>query len=116
MILAAKMGDAIASIPTCQPVMYKPMFAAHGKAKYQACLTFVSKAAMENDVKAKYHLEKTVVPVSNCRNIGKKDMKFNNATPEITVNPETYEVRVNGEHITAKPAKKLPLTQLYNLF
>ena len=116
MIIAGKMGDANASIPTCEPVIYKPMFAAHGKAKYASCLTFVSKAAMEEDVKTKYHLEKTVVPVSGCRNIGKKDMKFNSETPQITVNPETYEVKVDGEHITSKPADKLPLTQLYSLF
>ena len=116
MIISAKMGDANASIPTCQPIMYKHMFAAHGKAKYQSCLTFVSKAAMDEDIKTKYHLEKIVVPVSNCRNIGKKDMKFNDKTPEITVNPETYELKVDGVHVTAKPAKKLPLTQLYNLF
>ena len=116
MIIASKMGDANASIPTCEPVMYRPMFAAHGKAKYASCLTFVSKAAMEEHVKEKCHLEKTVVPVSGCRNISKTDMKFNDKTPEITVNPETYEVRVDGEKITSKPAKELPLTQLYNLF
>lgn len=116
MIIAGKMGDANASIPTCEPVMYKPLFAAHGKAKYASCLTFVSKAAMEENVKTKYHLEKTVVHVSGCRNIGKKDMKFNCETPEITVNPETYEVKVDGEHITSKSADKLPLTQLYSLF
>ena len=116
MIIASKMGDANASIPTCEPVMYKQMFAAHGKAKYATCLTFVSKAAMEENVSEKYHLQKTVVPVYGCRNISKKDMKFNDKTPEITVNPETYEVRVDGEHITSKPAKKLPLTQIYSLF
>lgn len=110
------MGDANASIPTTQPVFYQPMFAAHGKAKYASCLTFVSKAAMEEDVKAKYGLEKTVVPVENCRNIGKKDMVFNDKTPEITVDPETYEVKADGVSITSKPATKLPLTQLYNLF
>ena len=116
MIIASKMGDANASIPTTQPVFYQPMFAAHGKAKYASCLTFVSKAAMEEDVKAKYGLEKTVVPVENCRNIGKKDMVFNDKTPEITVDPETYEVKADGVSITSKPATKLPLTQLYNLF
>ena len=116
MIIASKMGDANASIPTCEPVMYKHMFAAHGKAKYDSCITFVSKAAMAEDVKEKYHLEKTVLPVSGCRDIGKKDMKYNDATPEITVNPETYEVRVDGEHVTSKPAEKLPLAQLYSLF
>ncbi|HIV16973.1 MAG TPA: urease subunit alpha [Candidatus Alectryocaccobium stercorigallinarum] len=116
MIIASKMGDANASIPTCEPVMYKHMFAAHGKAKYDSCITFVSKAAMEEDVKDKYGLEKTVLPVSGCRDIGKKDMKYNDSTPDISVNPETYEVRVDGEHITSKPAEKLPLAQLYSLF
>lgn len=116
MITASKMGDANASIPTTQPVTYRPMFAAHGKAKYASCLTFVSKAAMEEHVKEAYGLEKTVVPVENCRNIGKKDMIYNDKTPEITVDPETYEVKADGVSITSKPAKMLPLTQLYNLF
>lgn len=116
MIIASKMGDANASIPTCEPVMYRPMFAAHGKAKFETCLTFVSKAAMKADIAGKYGLEKKVVPVCGCRNITKKDMKFNDKTPDITVNPETYEVRVNGEKIVSKPAKKLPLTQIYSLF
>ena len=116
MIIASKMGDANASIPTCEPVMYRPMFGAHGKARYASCLTFVSRAAMEEGVAEKYGLQKKVVPVSGCRNIGKKDMKFNDGTPEITVNPETYEVKVDGRAITSKPAKSLPLTQLYSLF
>lgn len=116
MIAASKMGDANASIPTTQPVMYRPMFAAHGKAKYETCLTFVSKAAMEADIKGAYELEKKVVPVANCRNIGKKDMIYNDKTPEITVDPETYEVKANGEAITSKPAERLPLTQMYHLF
>lgn len=116
MIAASRMGDANASIPTTQPVMYQHMFAAHGKAKYKSCLTFVSKAAMEEGVKERYGLEKNVVPVENCRSIGKKDMVFNDKAPEITVDPETYEVRVDGEKITSKPAERLPLTQLYNLF
>src|SRR5699024_3084013 len=108
MIIASKMGDANASIPTCEPVMYRPMFGAHGKARYAACLTFVCRAAMEEGVAEKYGLQKKVVPVSGCRNIGKKDMKFNDGTPEITVNPETYEVKVDGRAITSKPAKSLP--------
>jgi urease subunit alpha len=116
MIIASKMGDANASIPTTQPVLYQPMFAAHGAAKYESCLTFVSKAAMENHVKEKYDLKKTVVPVRNCRNIGKKDMKLNDGTPEITVNPETYEVCADGVRLESKPAESLPLTQLYSLF
>ncbi|MDD3615770.1 MAG: urease subunit alpha [Lachnospiraceae bacterium] len=116
MIIASKMGDANASIPTTQPVMYQPMFAAHGKAKYESSLTFVSKAAYAGGIKEAYGLEKTVVPVENCRNIGKKDMVYNDKTPEITVDPETYEVRADGEKLTSKPAKKLPLTQMYSLF
>lgn len=116
MIIASKMGDANASIPTTQPVMYQPMFAAHGKAKYTTCLTFVSKAAMDNNIKEKLGLEKTVVPVKNCRNISKSDMKYNSCTPNITVDPETYKVTADGVEITSKPAEKLPLTQMYSLF
>ncbi len=116
MIIAAKMGDANASIPTTQPVLYQPMFAAHGKAKYNTSLTFVSKAAMEDNIKEKLGLEKTVVPVGNCRTITKNDMKLNSAAPEITVDPETYKVTADGVEITSKPAKKLPLTQMYSLF
>ena len=116
MIIASKMGDANASIPTTQPVLYQPMFAAHGDAKCESCLTFVSRAAMAQNVKEKYGLKKTVVPVHGCRSIGKKDMKLNDATPEITVNPETYEVCADGVKLESKPAKTLPLTQLYSLF
>lgn len=86
------------------------------KSKNEACLTFVSQAAYDAGIKDIYGLEKTVVPVNGCRNIAKKDMVFNNRTPKITVDPETYEVTVDGEAITSKPAEKLPLTQLYNLF
>ena len=116
MIIASKMGDANASIPTTQPVLYQPMFAAHGKALGESCLTFVSKVAYENGVKEKYGLDKTVVPVCKCRNIGKADMKFNDATPEIKVDPETYVVTADGVKLESKPAETLPLTQLYSLF
>jgi len=116
MVIAAKMGDSNASIPTTQPVVYRNMFGAHGRAKYDTCLTFVSQAAMDLDVKAAYGLEKTVVPVCNCRNIGKRDMVLNDYAPEITVDPETYVVTVDGEAVYSKPADKLPLTQMYNLF
>lgn len=116
MIIASKMGDANASIPTTQPVLYQPMFAAHGKAKYNTSLTFVSKAAMENGIKEKLGLEKTVVPVRNCRNITKNNMKLNSYAPKITVDPETYRVTADGTEITSKPAEKLPLTQMYSLF
>lgn len=116
MIAASKMGDANASIPTTEPIMYRPMFAVHGSAKYKSCLTFVSKAAINEQIADKYQLQKTVVPVENCRNITKKDMIFNDATPVIEVDPETYKVTADGEDITSKPAKELPLTQLYSLF
>ena len=116
MIAAAKMGDANASIPTTQPIMYQRMFGAYGGARMETCFTFVSQAAMDADVKTQYGLQKTILPVKNCRNIGKKDMVHNGATPEITVDPETYKVTVDGEAVYSKPAEKLPLTQLYHLF
>ncbi len=116
MIIASRMGDANASIPTPQPVMYKNMFGAYGKALYDTCITFVSKAAYDEGVKARYGLEKTVLPSENCRQITKKDMRFNDGTPEIAVDPETYKVTVDGEHVKCEPFEKLALAQLYNLF
>jgi len=115
-ITAGKMGDANASIPTPQPVMYKNMFGAFGRAKYGTSLTFVSKAAFEAGIAGQLRLQKQIAPVSGCRRIAKKDMVLNNATPEIEVNPETYEVKVNGEHLTCEPMKTLPLAQRYFLF
>ena len=116
MIIAARMGDPNASIPTPQPVIYRHMFGAAGKALYNTCVTFVSKISLEKNIVQQYVLQKIVLPVSNCRNIGKKDLIHNNATPQIDVNPENYEVRVNGEHITCEPMKELPLAQRYFLF
>lgn len=116
MIALSKMGDANASIPTTQPIIYQPMFASHGSAKYKTCLTFVSQKAMDNNIKDKFELNKTLVPVKNCRSITKVDMKLNTATPKITVDPETYEVTADGVALKSKPAEKLPLTQLYSLF
>ena len=116
MLAMSKMGDANASIPTTQPVIYQPMFGAQGGAKYKTCLTFVSQASMDNNVKEKFGIQKNVVPVRNCRNISKADMKFNSGTPEITVDPETYEVKADGVSLKSEPAEKLPLTQLYSLF
>ncbi|WP_305767496.1 urease subunit alpha [Candidatus Epulonipiscium viviparus] len=115
-IIAAKMGDANASIPTPQPVIYKNMFGAAGKAKYKTCATFVSKASLENGIKERLGLEKMLIPVSNCRNIGKKDLIHNNATPSIVVDAETYEVAVDAEVIKSNVAMTLPMTQLYYLF
>ncbi|CEN78491.1 urease subunit alpha [Paraclostridium sordellii] len=116
MIIEAKMGDPGASIPTPEPIMYRSMFGAHGSAKYDTCITFVSKDAYENGVKRKLSLKKKILPVENCRNIGKKDMVLNNATPEITVDPESYTVKADGILLSCEPAEKLPLAQLYNLF
>ena len=116
MIIGSRMGDPNASIPTPQPVMYRHMFGAYGKALHKTCVTFVSKASMDNGVIEKYELQKMVLPVKNCRNISKKDLIHNDATPKIEVNPENYEVRVDGEHITCEPVSVLPLTQRYFLF
>lgn len=116
MISYAKMGDPNASIPTPQPILYRPMYAALGKANHHSSVFFVSKAAVENNIQAKYGLSKPTFAVSGCRTIGKQDLVHNNATPEITVDPERYEVRVNGVHITCEPIREVPLGQRYFLF
>jgi urease subunit alpha len=116
MILASRMGDPNASIPTPQPVLYRPMFGAFGSALQHIAFTFASAFSIDNKVIETYHLKKKVLPVKNCRNISKKDLIHNNATPNIEVNPETYEVKVDGEIITCEPAKELPMTQRYFLF
>ncbi|PSM51458.1 urease, alpha subunit [Campylobacter blaseri] len=115
-IMSSQIGDPNGSIPTPQPVIYRRMFAALGKGIQQSCITFVSKLADENGIKENLNLGRIVLPVKNCRNIGKKDMKFNDSMPELSVNPETYEVRIDGELATCEPADNLPLAQLYNLF
>ncbi|MEO9588574.1 MAG: urease subunit alpha [Marinobacter sp.] len=116
-IAAAPMGDPNASIPTPQPVHYRPMFGAYGKAMTQSRVTFVSKAAFDNGVKDKAGLDSLVLPVKNVRGgISKKSMVLNDATPEIEVHPETYEVRANGELLTCEPAEVLPMAQRYFLF
>ncbi|MEJ7769304.1 MAG: urease subunit alpha [Chitinophagaceae bacterium] len=116
MIIAARMGDPNASIPTPQPVIYRHMFGAFGKALYATCATFVSAASINNGTIREYGLQKLVLPVSNCRTISKKDLIHNNATPDIEVNPENYEVKVNGSHITCEPVSVVPLAQRYFLF
>ena len=116
MIGFSQMGDANASIPTPQPVFSRPMFGALGKAKFSTCLTFVSRYAYDDGIKSKLNLGKIVVPVENCRSISKKQMINNDALPLIEVDPETYEVRVNGELMTCSPAKELPMAQRYFLF
>lgn len=116
MIIASRMGDPNASIPTPQPVIYRHMFGAAGKALFKTCVSFVSQVSLDKKIVQKYGLEKMILPVKNCRNIGKKDMVNNTATPHIEVDPEKYEVKVDGEHITCEPMKVLPLAQRYFLF
>jgi urease subunit alpha len=114
-IAAAAMGDPNASIPTPQPVHYRPMFAAFGKA-LATSVTFVSKAALKNARVHKLDLAKPLVAVTNTRNIGKRDMKNNDLLPRIDVDPETYEVRADGELLVCEPASVLPMAQRYFLF
>ena len=116
MIVAGRMGDPNASIPTPQPVLYRPMFGAFGRALTSTSITFVSQAAIKNDIKGQYGLSKNLVAVTKCRNIGKKDMIHNDQTPKIDVNPENYEVKVDREIITCEPAKEVPMAQRYFLF
>lgn len=110
------MGDANASIPTPQPVLYRPMFGAFGAAIGPTSLTFMSKAALEADLPRQLGLKKMVAAVQNCRAIGKRDMVHNHATPQIEVDPETYDVRADGELLTCEPADVLPMAQRYFLF
>ncbi|MBK7864598.1 MAG: urease subunit alpha [Archangiaceae bacterium] len=110
----AQMGDANASIPTPQPVKMRPMFGALGLAAAKTSLAFVSKAGAS--VGGRYGLHKQCVPVSRCRGLSKRDMRFNDALPRIEVDPETYEVRADGALLTCAPAKELPLAQKYFLF
>ncbi len=115
MIVVAQMGDPNGSIPV-QPMYSRPMFGTLGRALAQTSVTFVSAAAQSDGVAAKLGLHKTTLPVSGTRNIGKADMVLNNAQPKIEVNPETYEVRADGELLTCQPATELPLAQRYFLF
>lgn len=115
-IAAAAMGDPNASIPTPQPVHYRPMFAGFGGAMTASAVTFVSKTAAEAEVGRRLGLGRPVLPVSGIRSVTKKDMVLNDLTPRIEVDPETYEVRADGELLTCEPAEVLPLAQRYFLF
>jgi urease subunit alpha len=116
-IAAAPMGDPNASIPTPQPVHYRPMFGAFGRAMTQSSVTFVSRAAYESGIADRLGLTRMVLPVENTRGgIGKKSLVHNSATPVIEVDPETYVVRADGELLTCEPAKELPMAQRYFLF
>jgi urease subunit alpha len=108
------MGDANASIPTPQPVLYRPMFGSFGGATASTSVTFVSQASAGLGIEKRFR--KRAVAVRGCRTIGKRDMVHNSATPTIEVDPETYEVRADGELLTCAPAQTLPLAQRYFLF
>lgn len=116
-IVAAPMGDPNASIPTPQPVHYRHMFGAYGKSVHHSAVTFVSQAALQAGLRDQLGVDKQLVAVENTRSgISKADLVLNNATPDIEVDPETYEVRANGELLTCEPADVLPMAQRYFLF
>jgi urease subunit alpha len=116
LIAHSLMGDPNASIPTPQPILYRPMFASYGKARAKTSLTFVSKAAYENRVGEKLGLQKLLKPVKNIRQLKKTDMKLNGEMPKIEVDPQTYEVKVDGQMITCEAAEVVPMAQRYFLF
>lgn len=115
-IAYAQMGDANASIPTPQPVHMRPMFASFGSALSATSLTFVSQASLERDIATQLGLQKPTIAVANTRQLTKQDLKLNDALPEIEVDPQTYEVRADGELLTCEPATVLPMAQRYFLF
>jgi urease subunit alpha len=116
MIAAAPMGDPNASIPTPQPVHYRPMFGAYGKAASASSVTFISQAAHNDGLAARLGVAKALVPVSGTRTVSKASMVHNALMPVVEVDPETYEVRADGEHLTCEPATVLPMAQRYFLY
>ena len=116
LISMAVSGDPNASIPTIEPKILRDMYYAKGKGIEQTCITFVSKVAFENGIKEELGLQRQVLPVCGVRNLTKKDMKLNDATPKIEVDPQTYMVSVDGKEVRCEPAKELPLTQRYFLY
>lgn len=110
------MGDPNASIPTTEPVIYRPMFGSFGQAIHATSYTFTSQLALENGIESQINSKKKLVPVRNCRSVTKKDMLYNAQTPKIEVNPETYEVKVDGKLATIDPVSKISMARLYNLF
>jgi urease subunit alpha len=116
-IVAAQMGDPNASIPTPQPVHFRPMWGAMGKSRTASSVVFTSKAAVQNGLREKLGVEKELVAVENTRGgISKKSMIHNDATPDIQIDPETYAVVADGELLVCEPARELPLAQRYFLF
>jgi urease subunit alpha len=115
-IAYSMMGDPNASIPTPEPYYWRPMFGGFGKAQSRTAAVFVSQAAMELNIKEKYDIDHMVLPVSKTRNLGKANMVRNDRLGNMTIDPETHKVTLDGKEITSKPAKELPLTQLYYLY
>ena len=115
-IVCAQMGDPNASIPTPQPVYTRPMWGAYGRSVENSAVIFVSEAAQADGLRGKLGIAKQTLAVKNTRGIGKKDLILNDALPHVEVNPETYEVRANGELLTCEPAEVLPMAQRYFLF
>lgn len=116
MIARANMGDPNASIPTPQPTFYRPQFAAHGKAKYRTSVTFVSQISLDQGLEKEIGVSKRLVAVKNTRSVGKKDLLFNDACPDLEIDAETYTVKADGEILTCEPLAELPLAQRYFLF
>jgi len=116
MIALANMGDPNASIPTPQPTYYRPQFASHGRARFSTSVTFVSESFLEEERDQSLNLGKRLLSVKNTRSISKKDLVFNDATPKIEVDPETYTVKADGKVLTCEPATVVPLAQRYFLF
>jgi urease subunit alpha len=116
MIVAAPMGDPNASIPTPQPVHYRPMFGALGGARSATSVSFVSGAALETDLATQLGLRKRLVASHHCRGVRKADLIHNDYQPHMEVDPQTYAVRADGELLVCEPAVELPLTQRYFLF
>ena len=115
-LVEAAMGDPNASIPTPQPVLSRPMFGAWGKALFSTSVTFLSQAGIDNRIPEQLGLQKRIVAVRNCRRIGKRDLKLNDATPNIEVDAETYVVKADGQRLTCEPMVVLPMAQRYFLF
>ena len=116
LIACANMGDPNASIPTPQPMHYRPQFGSFGKARTSTSISFVSQASMENESLEELGLQKRILPVGNTRKIGKKDLILNDSLPKIEVDPETYVVKADGEELHCEPATVVPLAQRYFLF
>ena len=115
-IVCAQMGDPNASIPTPQPVYSREMFGAFGRSLENSAVTFVSQASFERDIGSNLELRKKTIPIKNTRSINKSDMVYNNLCPTVDVDPETYEVKANGEILTCEPASELPMAQRYFLY